>query len=292
MRARVRDTDLYFDIEGAGLDVGGSQARDKPVLFVLPGGPGDHTNLRPALTPISDKAQLVYLDYRGSGRSARGRVETYTMENHVEDIEALREHLGLDTIGVLGVSFGGMVALSYATRYGDNLSHLVLVVTAPDGRFLKRAQEILAERGTAQQQRTAQRLWDGDFETPEQMATYFETLGPLYSKTFDLAEERSRKYIHSPDAINAAYRGYLHDYDVLDELPRITAPTLVIGAAHDWITAPEFSVEMADRIPHAELRMFERSGHAVQADEHEAFIDVIRGWLTYPPRTRDRVMHD
>jgi proline iminopeptidase len=250
MHATLRDTRLYFDTEGAGLELHGAQMREKPVFFVLPGGPGgDHTNLRPALTPLSDKAQLVYLDYRGCGRSAKAPVETYTMDDHVEDIEALRQYLGLDTVGLLGVSYGGMVAQSYATRHNENLSHLILVVTAPDHRFMKRAQEILAERGTPQQQRTAQRLWAGAFETPDQMSEYFQTLGPMYSRNFDLTEERQRHYVQTPEVINAAYSGYLHKYDVLDELHRITAPTLVIGARHDWITAPEFSVEIAERIP-------------------------------------------
>lgn len=206
------------------------------------------------------------------------------MDNHVEDIEALRQHLGLDRIGLLGVSYGGMVAMKYATRYDANLSHLILVVTAPDHRFTKRAQEILAERGTPRQQEVAGRLWAGEFETDAQMREYFETLGPMYSRTFDLAQERSRRFIFSPEAINAAYGKDLHGYDVTGELHRITTPTLVIGARHDWITAPEFSVEIAERIPGAELRMFQNSGHNVHADEYEAFIDVVRGWLTYPPQ--------
>jgi proline iminopeptidase len=286
MRARIRDTELYFDVEGAELEPG-PETRENPVFFVVPGGPGaDHTNLRPALTPISDKAQLVYLDYRGCGRSARGPQETYTMDNHVEDLDALRVHLGLDRVGLLGVSYGGMVSLSYAARHNHHLSHLILVVTAPDHRFMKRAQEILAERGTPRQQQVAQRLWAGEFETDEQMREYFETLGPLYSRNFDLTRERERRAIFTPAAINAAYGGFLHDYDVVDDLPRITAPTLVIGARHDWITAPEFSVEIANRIPGAELRMFD-TGHNVQADEHDAFIDVVRGWLACPPDRRD-----
>ena len=66
-----------------------------------------------------------------------------------------------------------------------------------------------------------------------------------------------------------------------DELHKITAPTLVIGARHDWICAPEFSEEIASKIPNADLRMFERSGHSVITDENKAFLDVVRGFITY-----------
>jgi proline iminopeptidase len=109
----------------------------------------------------------------------------------------------------------------------------------------------------------------------------------MYSRNFDLARERERRPIFSPEAINAAYGGFLRYYDVTDELHRITAPTLVIGARHDWICAPEFSIEIAQRIRGSGLRMLENSGHNVYDDEYEAFIDVVRGWLTYPPQPRD-----
>lgn len=285
MRAKVRDTELYFDVEGAALVPDSGGVREKPVFFVLPGGPGgDHTGYKAAFAPLSDKVQLVYLDHRGSGRSAHGPQETYTMDNYAEDVEALRQHLGLDRIGLLGCSYGGMVALTYATRYNENLSHLILVVTAPDHRFMKRAQEILAEHGTPRQREVAERLWAGAFENDEQLREYFETMGPMYSRTFDLERERSQRPIYSHEAINVAYGKDLHGYDVSGELHRITAPTLVIGGRHDWITAPEFSAEIAERIPGAELRMFENSGHNVHADEYDAFIDVVRGWLTYPPQ--------
>jgi len=251
---------------------------------VVPGGPGgDHIAFKLPFSALRDRAQLVYLDHRGSGRSARSRPETCNLDNHVEDIEALRQHLGLDKIGLLGVSYGGMVSLTYATRYDHHLSHLILVVTAASHRFMTRAQEILAERGTAEQQAVAQRLWAGAFETQAQMREYFEVMGPLYSRKFDLAKEREQQPIFSPEAINAAYGDFLRNWDVVDDLHRISAPTLVIGARHDWITAPEFSTEIAQRIRGSDLRIFENSGHNVHVDEYDAFIDVVRGFLAYAP---------
>jgi proline iminopeptidase len=73
----------------------------------------------------------------------------------------------------------------------------------------------------------------------------------------------------------------LRTYDVREQLPKITAPTLVIGARHDWICPPEFAEEIAARIANAELRIFENSGHAVRADEPEALLDAIAGFLVY-----------
>jgi proline iminopeptidase len=284
LKAKIRGTEIWFDVEGAGLVPDGPRMVEKPVAFVLHGGPGgDHTYYKPWLSPLSDKMQLVYIDHRGQGRSARGPRETYTLDNNVEDLEALREYLGLDKIVLLGASYGGMVALSYAVRYPQNVSHLLAIVTVPHHGFLDRAKEILAERGTDEQKAVAEKLWAGNFADEAELRHYFDVMDPMYSLKHDPnapkdAQERS---IYSVDAINEGFGGFLRSYDVSDQLHKITAPTLVIGARHDWICAPEFSEEIASKIPNADLRMFENSGHSVITDENQAFIDVVRGFITY-----------
>lgn len=262
----------------------GPRMVEKPVAFVLHGGPGgDHSYYKPWLSPLTDKMQLVYIDHRGQGRSARGPRETYTLENNVEDLEALRQYLGLDKIVLLGASYGGMVALSYAVRYPHNVSHLLAIVTTPHSGFLDRAKEILAERGTDEQKAVAEKLWTGSFADDEELRHFFEVMGPMYSLKHDpeKAVDDLTRSIFSADAINEGFGGFLRKYDVTSELHKISAPTLVIGAAHDWICAPEFSREIANKIPNADLRIFERSAHSVITDEHEAFLDVIRGFITY-----------
>src|ERR687885_1892769 len=205
MRAKIRDTEIYFDVEGSSLVVDGPRMREKPIAFVIHGGPGaDHTSYKPTFSPLSRKLQLVYFDHRGQGRSARGPKETYTLDNNVEDMEALRQHLGLDKIVVLGTSYGGMVALAYAVRYPQHLSHLIAVVTAPNHRFLERAKQILAERGTDEQKAVAEKLWEGGFASEEELRHYFDVMGPLYSLKHDpvKAKERRERGVVSPPASN------------------------------------------------------------------------------------------
>jgi proline iminopeptidase len=284
MRARIRDTDIYFDVEGAALVPDGPRMAERPVAFLLHGGPGgDHSGFKPAFSPLAERMQLVYVDHRGQGRSARGPQETYTLDNNVEDLEALRQHLGLGKIVVIGVSYGGMLALAYASRYPESVSHLVAVVTAPSYEFLARAQQILAERGTDEQRAMGDILWAGAFESEEQLQQYYAVMGPLYSLKFDAekAKESRARGIRSIDAINEGFGGFLRTYDVRGDLHKITAPTLVVGGRHDWICAPEFSEEIARLIPQADLRIFENSSHSVAADEHTALMDLIKGFLVY-----------
>ena len=284
MQAKIRDTKIYFDIEGTGLAIEGARLRSKPIVFLVHGGPGaDHTLDRPTFSPLSHKLQLVYFDHRGQGRSARGAKETYTLDNNVEDMEALRQHLGLGKIVVLGSSYGGMVALSYAIRYPQHVSHLIVISTVADSRFLTRAQEILAERGTEEQRAIAQRLWNGTFKNEQQLREFFQVMAPLYSLTYDpnSRQDAWNRIIFSTDEINVAFGGFLSSYIVLNQLHNITSPTLVIGGRHDWICPPEFSEEIAKAIPNADLRIFENSGHLIRADEPEALRDVITGFLVY-----------
>ena len=69
MRAGIRGTEIYFDIEGSGLVPDGPNMRERPVAFVIHGGPGgDHSSFKPALSPLALRMQLVYFDHRGRGR--------------------------------------------------------------------------------------------------------------------------------------------------------------------------------------------------------------------------------
>ena len=287
MRARIRDTEIFFDVEGASLVPDGPRMVERPVAFLLHGGPGgDHSGFKPAFSPLAERMQLIYVDHRGQGRSARGPKETYTLDNNVDDLEALRQYLGLGKVVVIGVSYGGMVALTYAARYPDSVSHLVAVVTTPSHRFLDRAKAILAERGTEEQRRMGDILWAGAFESEDQLLEYYRIMGPLYSLKFDpekAAESRARG-IRSVDAINHGFGGFLRTYDVTGELHKITAPTLVIAGRHDWICPVDQSEEIARLTPHADLRVFENSSHSVAADEHDALMDVIRGFVVYNTR--------
>jgi len=280
MRAALRGTELYFDVEGAGLVPDGAAMRERPAALVIHGGPGsDHSGFKPALSPLSDHMQLVYFDHRGQGRSARGDPALYTLDENVEDMEALRRHLGLGAVVSIGTSYGGMVAMAHAARYPDAVSHLVLVVTASHGGFIPRAQAILAERGTPAQQQVCRDLWDGGFRSAADVQHYYDIMGPLYARRHDAATAAAvrGRAEPSPEPLNRAFgpKGFLRTFDLRPELARITAPTLILAGRHDWICPPEFSEEIHALIPGSQLRIFEHSSHSIRVDEPAALLDAI-----------------
>ena len=95
MKAKVRGTEIFFDI--AGMQIApdkGQNFVERPVLFMLHGGPGgDHSRFKQHSLELAEAAQLVFIDHRGCGRSKKTRQQDYTLENNIEDIEALREIL-------------------------------------------------------------------------------------------------------------------------------------------------------------------------------------------------------
>ncbi len=285
MYAHVRDTVLYFDIDGMGLTPQGGQMVERPPLFLLHGGPGgDHSGFK-STHPLRDLAQLIFLDHRGCGRSDEGDAATYTLDNNIEDLEALRAHLGLDRICLLGSSYGGMVAQGYAIRYPHRVSNLILVCTAPSFRFIHDARTFITEHGTPDQQRVCGWLWEGAFSSMEQLHEYYRTMGPLYSRNWDAVEfeavwHRTRR---SFVALNRGFGDFLRTFDFTEQLSQIPCPTLVIAGAHDWICAPHHSQLIARLIPRAQLKIFARSGHSVSSDENELYLQAIRGFLTYAP---------
>jgi len=284
MRARVRGTEIYFDVDGPGLVADGDRMVERPVLFLLHGGPGgDHTSFKPRLATLADTVQLVYVDHRGSGRSAPADPETYTLDENVEDVEALREYLGLERISILGSSYGGMVAQGYAIRHGERLANLVLCSTAPSFRFLDDARAIVAERGTPEQVEVCRPLWDGSFESLDQLKEYYRLMGPMYSTAHDpeKAEESWGRGTRNIEQINRGFAGFLKTFDFIDQLHSIKCPTLVLAGALDWICPPDHSRLIAERIPRAHLKIFAKSSHSIAADEPEEFLAAVRGFLTY-----------
>jgi pimeloyl-ACP methyl ester carboxylesterase len=134
MYVSVNGVRLFFDVEGAKLVPDGPVMREKPILLMLHGGPGfDHSIYKPAYSALADVAQTIYLDHRGNGRSEDGPREGWNLAQWGDDVGAFCEALGIDRPIVLGALFGGMVALSYATRHPDHPSKLILISTEARG---------------------------------------------------------------------------------------------------------------------------------------------------------------
>lgn len=282
MKAKIRGTEIYFDVAGMQLAPVKNDFEERPVLFLLHGGPGgDHLRFKQTSLELQNNAQLIFIDHRGSGRSKKTNPKEYSLENNIEDIEALRKHLGLNKICILGTSYGGVVAQGYAIRYPKNLEKLILVVTAPSYHFLAEAKENLKIRGTAQQIAKAKDLWDGTFKNTKQVASFFKLMEPMYSVKASKRKTKlpKTKTIWSHEALNKGFGEFLRHYNYLPKLKNIKCPTLVLAGAKDWICSPEQSKLIAKHIPHSRLKIFKNASHAVAIDAHQQYIKAIQHFL-------------
>jgi proline iminopeptidase len=106
-----------------------------PPTVVLHGGPGAHHDyLLPGFDALARGRELIYYDQRGGGRSAVPRETPVGWREHVADLEALRQAWGLEQLTLAGYSWGGLLALLYATEHPKRVSRLALVSPAPAWR--------------------------------------------------------------------------------------------------------------------------------------------------------------
>lgn len=273
MRATVNGVDTYYEVMGEGAP-----------LIAVHGGPGmsDHRGYSRWLRPLADQFQIVSYDLRGCGQSGDAPSGTYSHQDFVADLDALRAHLGFERFAILGTSYGGFISLEYALRHGDRLSHLLLQDTAPSHH-----NEIAARENALNSQlpgispEQLDRLFGGRVADDDEFRTSFAAIQPLYSTTPNPEADAQRlaDIVFRYQTHNFAFSRNIPQYDVRDRLTEIRVPTLILVGRHDWITPVDQSEYMAAHIPGAQLAIFEHSGHGPMAEENEAFIRRIREFL-------------
>lgn len=265
--AHLNGTELFYVEVGQG-----------PPCLVMHGGLGfDHTMLHPWLDPLGEQMRLVYYDHRGNGRSGRPPSETLTFEQLCSDADALRDYLGFEQVGVMGHSYGGFIALEYALRYPERLSHLILFDTAPATDHGEEIMANLNRKGATQEQMEA---FGSSPESDDGLWRMWKLIEPLYFYNYDaeLAGRLFGKTVMSAEASRAG-DALLGGWDLTSRLGEISAPTLILVGQDDFICPPSRAKIMHEGIPDSELAVFENSGHMAYVEEPEAFLDTIRSWL-------------
>lgn len=263
--APIHGTTLFYTTVGDG----------HPCL-VMHGGLGlDHHYLRPGLDPLADTLKLVYFDHRGNGSSGRPPRDTLTHEQLCDDAAALATHLGIDRFALLGFSYGGFLALEFALRHPERLSHLLLMGTAPAFGYGERVRAHALRKGAS-----AAMLAALEAETPAtdgDLRRQLETIWPLYFRRYRPAYARLLDdVVFSVQGQPAA--AVTRAYDVTNRLGEIRVPTLILAGRDDFVCPPDQAEILARGIPGAELRIFEESGHMPFVEEPEATLHAIRGW--------------
>lgn len=263
-RVPVGNAELY------AREIGQGQA-----IVVLHGGPDfDHTYLLPDLDRLADSYRLIYYDQRGRGKSAdRVQPEDVTLESEMGDLEAVRQFFQLGSTAVLGHSWGAVLALEYALRHPDRVSHLILMNPAPvsNDDFLRFRKERREKLGADLDRLNATAATAGYKEgDPDAVAAYYrihfaralvrpQDLGKVISS---LRASFTREGIVKARKVEdrlVSETWLSSGYDLHPKLSKLRIPTLVIYGDHDFI--PYAAAHIVRAIPNARLVKLKDCGH-------------------------------
>jgi proline iminopeptidase len=282
----------YVAVEGGRVwyRLNGSRhfAQGEVPLLVIHGGPGFSHHYLLTLTALADERPVIFYDQLDSGNSDRpGDPANWTVERFVDEVDHVRNALGLHRLVVLGSSWGGSVAAAYASRRPPGLAGLVLASplisterwiadnTAYREQLPAETQKILDEHeaaGTADSAEYQEAVMAFYTRHLNRMDPWPEEL----NRSFELANFDLYVTMWGNTEFNAT--GTLKDFDVSDDLGRIEAPTLMICGEHDEAT-PAACRDFAAKIPDARVEIVEGASHTAHLEQRDAYMAKLRAFL-------------
>ena len=264
-----------------------------PTLVCHGGGPGFSSLYLGDLGGLDRHLELVLLDPRGTGASDRpADPRAYAIEDYVADVEELRDHLGLERLSLLGHSHGGVVAMAYGARHPERVERLILASTlarvAPEQEAAMEAavEAHAGEPWYADAKAALEEELAGEFSSDQELAALVFRELAFYFRNYG-EDERAyvdslRPEIPNADALQLFNREILASFDLRPELGRITAPTLVVTGADDFITGPASAVDLEEGIAGAEKVVIPECGHFVFVEAAEIFREAVLSFLGVP----------
>ncbi len=266
-----------------------AEVGEGPPLVCLPGGPGRAAAYLEDLAGLSRVRTLLLLDPRAVGRSeVPADPSTLRFDRVAEDLEALREHLGLETLDLLAHSAGTIVAQAWASAHPARVGLLVLVT--PSDRLqggrrpdLPRIRALSAAEPWYADAKEAQDALDEGAPLSQQ-ASLTRATRPFFYGRWD---DRTQEHAATADRQTSrrAQLGFGSDAGEIDRsgllagLGQVTAPVLVVGGSHDALTGVESVQVVADCFPNARTAVLEGAGHFPWVDQPEGFCSAVATFL-------------
>jgi proline iminopeptidase len=298
-------TDRLYPVQDGFVDANGvmiyytMMGRGEPLL-ILHGGPGSsHDYFLPYLLPLARHHKVIFIDERGSGKSQKLEDRSaYTIENMVEDVEGVRQGLGLGKIDLLGHSYGGALAQAYALKYQRNLNHLILASTwsssaALNEVFVRMKQNMAPELRARIDRLEAQGLF-GQGKPYEKNRYSNEYMIAAWGEGyFPYVYHNRPDPNYDPTALGEAwdlYRemwgehgefiidGNLKSVEYTERLGSIKVPTLMVVGEHDECE-PALSQAMHEKIAGSKMVVLPNSGHMTFVDQTGMFIKAVDEFL-------------
>jgi pimeloyl-ACP methyl ester carboxylesterase len=272
MHTDVNGMRLWFDVDGPALVPDGSELRQRPTVVLVHGGPGvyDHSYFKPDFALLAGHAQVVYLDLRGHGRSAWGDAAAWSFEACADDVRGFCDTVGIDRPIVFGHSMGGPIVLLYGARHPGHAAGLIVqsgFARWDPARMVEGFRRVAGDEVAE----IAGRSYGGDEVTEEEWARVFAAFG-LHVPD----EERKAPTPQNLD-LNSHGMELIRQLDVVDQLRRVDAPTLVSVGELDPVTPVAAAEEIVGALPEgiAQLEVIAGAGHFTWLDAPDRFWPTI-----------------
>ena len=265
---------LHYDVIGKG----------EPVLM-LSGGPGFSPEyLRPVAEKLGGGHAYVLLHQRGTGKSALEKhdAETLALQNLVGDIEALRKELKVNTLTIVGHSFGGILSMMYAREYPERVAKLALVDSGgPTLRSVMKFNANLESRFTEEDRAKIKEWSDAERVKANRRRAVLELTRAKTSAYFaDRAKAKPFMDALNDDSFNdamfLAVVTQMFTLDLRAGLEKVKAPVLILHGKQDPL---ETADELRETFPHATVALLDNAGHFPWAEQPEAFFGALSGFL-------------
>jgi proline iminopeptidase len=266
-----------------------------PVVVVHGGPDFDHEYLLPEMDRLAGSFHLVYYDQRGRGRSLSGEPpEDITIATEADDLDRVRRWFGFESIAVLGHSWGALLAMEYAIRNPERVSHLILMNTAPASRTDAVAfrDELARRRSPAQTKRINElrsdpRFQAGDIDTeaeyyrihfsttlrnPDHLEAVLRRLRSAFTENGIVAARAIEDKLYAETWTS-------NHYDLIPALHRLDIPTLIIHGDTDFVPT-DVARGIADAIPGSRLVVLPDCGHFAYLEQPDQTSTTITTFLT------------
>lgn len=270
------------------------EAGSGPTVIFVNGGPGDtHRYLRPAVEPLAGQMRCVLYDQRGCGQSHLDNLDEITLhiDRFVDDLEALRLHLGLERLALVGHSWGATLALVYAIAHPEQVDRLALVGMGP----INDEMDAVASANLLKPLSAAERDERASLRLQVQRAVAAGDDARVHALRVQEAPLRFRGQFASPEALQYFLTAYLMEdppnrrvHDVVWacytqirgglRYERVTAPALIIYGYQDFEPITQAYV-LREYIPQAQICFLNNCGHEPWLERPEPFYGALRTFL-------------
>jgi pimeloyl-ACP methyl ester carboxylesterase len=287
---RLSDFETFTDPSGQTLSY--LRRGRGPLLVCVPGGPGLDPEAYFAGVDLPGLEMLIFAPRGTALSTAPESADGYRIAGYIRDLESLRVHLALDRMMLYGNSYGGSVALAYASTHRDRVDRLIIsnaaarvdqafedAVARATGRFVAHVQDA-AGRLSAAAAADAAAETDSSNAARQRahrasMACRVAHEGPVEAAYLDRLCAAPR----NSDAVSGMWVEWRAGMDLFEGLAAVTAPTLPIGGQFDTVVPPDVVRQIAEAMANARYVEIPDVGHFVAIEARDRFQDIVCEFL-------------